>query len=340
MRSVNSHASVMGTAGPHLLFWLGWAALLPAVVRVNDRAARLAGGVVVRAGAFLIAAFGFALCDIALMFAVRAAITFAFGGEQVALWSLVRGWLLLGVVSYAVLATGWLALEQWHVARARELAAARLAEQLARARLGSLQAQLQPHFLFNTMNAIAMLCRLGDAERAVEMLAGVSELLRDLLDDHDTHEVPLRDELRVLSRYVEIEEVRFGDRLRVELDVPVDLHDLLVPRLILQPLVENAIRHGITPRAGNGRVNVIARREGTRLSIRVEDDGIGLAASPGTGIGLGNTRARLGQLYRDAATLRIARAANGGTVVAVEVPCHSAPWPIDAHAPSAVESFA
>lgn len=177
---------------------------------------------------------------------------------------------------------------------------ARAQEQLAAAQLHSLRLQLQPHFLFNTLNTIIAL--IGPEPRAAErMVAGLSELLRASLRLADEQEVPLARELDHLRLYVDIQQTRFGDRLDVDLEVDPAVHGALVPSLLLQPLVENAIRHGISPRATGGRISVRARRDADELRLEVEDDGVGVAASDGLlpreGVGIGNTRERLRRLH-------------------------------------------
>ena len=177
---------------------------------------------------------------------------------------------------------------------------ARAQEQLAEAQLHSLRLQLQPHFLFNTLNTIVAL--IGAEPRAAErMVAGLSELLRASLRLADEQEVPLARELDHLQLYVDIQQTRFGDRLDVDMDVDPAVRSALVPSLLLQPLVENAIRHGISPRAAGGRISVRASRDADELRLEVQDDGVGAStrdgALPREGVGLGNTRERLRRLH-------------------------------------------
>ncbi len=204
-----------------------------------------------------------------------------------------------------------------------QVRAAELHSQLANAQLGALKAQLQPHFLFNTLNAIVALVRQGQNAQAEAMLGRLADLLRFLLEDSHAHEVPLWRELEYLRLYLAIEEVRFQDRLRPEVSAEDDLLEALVPHLCLQPVVENAIRHGLGRSATAGRIAVRARREGAALVLTVADDGPGLAP-PGDGnppgIGLANTRARLEQLYGDAASLRVEPAEPHGVRVTMTLP--------------------
>ena len=224
---------------------------------------------------------------------------------------------------YVMIAAAVLALAYGRESRERSLRAARLQAQLAEAQLHALGAQLHPHFLFNTLHVISALVR-HEPRRAEELIARLSELLREMLDSSDRVEVPLSEELAFLEKYVDIQEARFGPRLVVTFDVqPADALAVPVPRLVLQPLVENAIRHGTARRAGAGRVDVRAECAGGRLTLVVRDDGAGLP--PGgparEGVGLSSTRARLQQLYGDAASLTIAPADGGGTVCTVRMPC-------------------
>jgi two-component system, LytTR family, sensor kinase len=209
-----------------------------------------------------------------------------------------------------------------------ELDAAALKTQLVQAHLGALKMQLQPHFLFNTLNAIMVLVRQQKTRQAEEMLARLSDLLRCVLEDVEAQEVPLRRELEYLRLYLSIEEVRFQDRLRVEIAADPAVLDAAVPHMGLQPLVENAVRHGIGSRSAAGRIEISAARVNENLEIRIRDDGPGLApasASPSWGIGLANTRSRLQQLYDDRASLTIENAAQGGALVTMILPYHEAP---------------
>lgn len=204
-----------------------------------------------------------------------------------------------------------------------ELRTAELGTQLARAQLGALKTQLQPHFLFNTLNAIMVLVRQQRSDEAEATLARLSELLRGVLADALAQEVPLHRELEHLRLYLDIEQLRFRDRLRTEIEIPPDLLDATVPHLGLQPLIENAIRHGIGGSVTAGSIAIRAARQGDTLSITVSDDGPGLGAAPATqghGIGLANVRARLAQLYGGAGTLTVDNGPAGGAVATLTVP--------------------
>ena len=208
-----------------------------------------------------------------------------------------------------------------------ELHASELKSQLARAQLSALKMQLQPHFLFNTLNAIMVLVRQQRGRQAEETVARLSDLLRCVLEDVEAQEVPLRRELEYLQLYLSIEQVRFQDRMRVEISADPAILDAAVPHMGLQPLVENAIRHGIGRSSAAGKIRISASLVNQNLEIRVQDDGPGLPqanSSQGKGIGLANTRARLHQLYGDTAQLTVENGEHGGAVAIMVLPYHVA----------------
>jgi signal transduction histidine kinase len=206
--------------------------------------------------------------------------------------------------------------------REREVQLARLSEQLAGARFAALQAQVNPHFLFNTLNTIAVLVRDDDREGAVRIVEHLSEMLRRTLSRHRANQVSLGEELELVRQYVAIEQARFSDRLRPEFRIPDSLLSAVVPSFGLQHLVENAIRHGIARAPDAGVLIVAARRDGDMLEITVTDDGVGIdpAASIPAGHGIDNTRERLRALYGENASLEIVRRAEGGTIATLRVP--------------------
>lgn len=206
--------------------------------------------------------------------------------------------------------------------RQRELRAVQLESELARAKLQALKTQLHPHFLFNTLHSISTLM-YRDVQAADQMLARLSDLLRLTIESSDAQEVPLRDEVAFLEKYLHIEQIRLGDRLEAHFEIDPAVEDALVPNLVLQPLVENAVKHGIAPRSACGRIEIRAWVEDGRLRLRVADDGLGVAASQNgthTGIGLANVRARLERLYGDAQRLTLRPADPTGLVVDVTLP--------------------
>jgi LytS/YehU family sensor histidine kinase len=181
--------------------------------------------------------------------------------------------------------------------------------------------QLQPHFLFNTLNAVVSLVRARRGREAEDTLAHLSDLLRWVLDDSEQQEVPLARELEYVRLYLAVERVRFADRLRVDLRIAPDTLDAAVPHLCLQPIVENAIRHGIEASASAGALVIAARRVGEALELAVQDDGPGFRhLRPLPGIGLANTRLRLAELYGDRASVTLANTLDGGAIVTLTVP--------------------
>jgi len=203
----------------------------------------------------------------------------------------------------------------------------RRAESLAHeARLRALRLQLNPHFLFNTLNAISTLVAEGRSAEANRMLARLSDFLRATLERTESDEIPLSEEIDFACQYLEIEEARFGERLRVAISVEPGAEGALVPPLILQPLVENAVRHAIQPREAGGAIEITARRLEQWLTLGVTDDGPGVSgeAEGGRGVGLTNTRQRLAELYGAGAELLLARGPRGGLVVSVRLPYRAA----------------
>jgi hypothetical protein len=214
--------------------------------------------------------------------------------------------------------------DQMRVQEANALGAraAMLQVQLADARLDALRMQLNPHFLFNTLHAIAALVE-RDPAGVRRMIARLSELLRLTMDSEAEHEVTLGQELDFLRRYIDIMEVRYQGRLRTSIDAGEETKAAFVPRLILQPIVENALEHGAA-RAVEGIVAVAARRRGENLVITVTNNGPGVEASATTGVGLGNTRARLAELYGDAASFTLSSRSEGGAIAEMILPFRTA----------------
>jgi LytS/YehU family sensor histidine kinase len=208
--------------------------------------------------------------------------------------------------------------------RERERSEAALRVRLSQAQLEALKSQLHPHFLFNTLNSVAALMH-WDVAAADEMVTQLSELLRETLRHSGTHEIPLSEEIALIERYLSIVRARFQDRLTVVYDISPDVRAALVPHFILQPLVENALEHGIAMEPGPGRVAISAGRDGDRLRSEVGDDGSGLDGGPtnGNGLGLANTRARLAELYGDRQGLTLEAASPKGVRVTVVLPYHA-----------------
>lgn len=300
-----------------------WLALTPLILRLANRFPFGRGQWLKTLFVHLLAGALFALIHLAAY--VKIASLFE-GGPQ----TFFEGFKAIFVTNFHVdLITYWVviglyaALDYYHRYRERELRAMQLETRLAQAELDSLRMQLHPHFLFNTLNSISVLMA-EDVRAARRMLTRLSDLLRKSLENKGAHEVSLRDELEFLESYLEIEQTRFQDRLTVLWQVEAAALDARVPNLILQPLVENAIRHGIAPRASAGVVEIRARRENGMVELQVNDNGSGLGAgAPETlmkGIGLANTRARLEQLYGAAHRFELGAGERGGLAVTIAIP--------------------
>ncbi|HLH56845.1 MAG TPA: histidine kinase [Verrucomicrobiae bacterium] len=238
----------------------------------------------------------------------------------------------LDVLVYGSLIGVCQAITNFRRLQERERRAAELEARLARSQLQALRMQINPHFLFNTLNAISTLITVNP-RAADEMLGDLSELLRRSLDSVDEQEIPLSRELQFVRAYIGIEQKRFGERLRVEQDVSDDLSAALVPALILQPLIENAIRHGIEPQREPGLITIQARREGQQLRLLVRDNGQGMPAkapngSERQGIGLANTRARLRELYGSKQQFSVEKTEPRGCTVQIQIPFHTEPVPV------------
>ena len=237
------------------------------------------------------------------------------------------GDLLTTIVFYALI----LAMNSFFESRERlvkqNLQLAQLGEQLAQAQLSALRCQIEPHFLFNALNSIAGLIRERQSREAIATLVTLSDFLRRTISASNRQEVPLSEELDFVRQYLATQKVRFAERLQLSVDVPAELHDAAIPNLILQPLVENAIKHGIAKRQEGGSVRIAASSQDNRLHIRVSNDGPSLA--PGweevaTGVGLTNVRARLKALYGDAASFVMRPRTPGGVEAAITVPLRTA----------------
>ena len=241
------------------------------------------------------------------------------------LWNCLTYWMILGV---------WQAYRYYHHYLANELRVERLEKNFSEARLNALRMQLDPHFLFNALNTISSQLE-RDPKLARGMIEHLGDLLRLSLESKDRQEVPLAEEMAFLEHYLAIQKIRFGDQLRVETQIAPEVKYASVPSLFVQPLVENAIRHGISRRASGGKVMVSAQRVGNRLEVRVLDDGVGLPVGwtleNSGGVGLSATRQRVAGLYPDGdARFAVKQRAGGGTEVEISLPLRWAGK--DAHA--------
>jgi len=305
--------------------WL-WAALTPLIFRLTSRLSSARSSWLIRIPLLLIAGILVAIAVYFLLGIAREAI-FPIpprrGGTTFApLREIGRFRFLNQLLLYFAIVTAGFAREYFLRDRTRQEEAARLQAQLAEARLDALRMQINPHFLFNTLNAMSALVE-RDPAGVRRMIARLGELLRYVIDSHGNDEVALREELGFLQRYIDIMEIRFQGRLQVVKEIAPETLEALVPNLVLQPIVENALEHGVSRLAGGGRVEISARRDGERLVLSVRDNGPGLAQSEPGGVGLANTRARLTQLYGDGARIELNAAAEGGVLAEVVLPFHT-----------------
>ena len=228
------------------------------------------------------------------------------------------------VLIYFAILGGIHAFDYYQRYRDRELQAARLREQLAQSQLQVLRAQLQPHFLFNTLNSIVGLIRNGENKAAVSMTTQLSDLLRQVLSYSDKQEALLREEIEVTQHYLDIQQMRFSDRLKIEIDVPADTLDAKVPSFILQPIIENALRHGVAKRGATSLLALRTERRNGMLAIEIYNDGPQLPddwqMEKCAGVGLGNTRARLEQHYGKQQTFTLSNKGADGVVVKLMIP--------------------
>lgn len=220
---------------------------------------------------------------------------------------------------YLLILLGALAMEQARARQEEELQAGRLAGQLAEARLALLQRQLHPHFLFNALQAISTLLH-REPKTADDLLVRLSALLRAMLEQASGQTLSLRTELELTQKYLQIEQVRFADRLSVEWKVDESLLEIQVPSLIVLPFVENAIRHGLSPKVGPGRLRILAGSEEGALVLTVEDDGLGTTLPLTCGVGIENTRERLLAMYGERAKLEIETQPGGGFRARIQLP--------------------
>jgi hypothetical protein len=324
------------TVGYEFLYWYIWAVLSPGVLwfarwyRVMGAPAARGRNVLVHtaAGLFFSAVHGVAgMSALVRWFGpIRGP-----GGVEKGYAEIFRelpAEMFTGFYKYWLIVLIYWALDYHRKFRQREVETAQLETRLAHAQLDALKMQLHPHFLFNTLHAVSML-NFTDVNAANRMLVQQSDLLRLSLENSGAQEIRLRGELDFLRRYLEIEQTRFHDRLTVQIDADAKLLDAYVPNLILQPLVENAIRHGIGKLVRPGHITVRAARNGNDLILEVRDDGAGLREGwdleREAGIGLSNTAARLQQLYGDRHRFGLERAATGGVAARITIPLSFTP---------------
>jgi two-component system LytT family sensor kinase len=311
----------------NLTYWYAWVVLVPGILWLARRY-RFERHTWRRAAAVhAVGALAFTFAHAVLTSSAREPILAAFGWRRGGAWwsefqerFLNFDWEMMTYWAVVVLSH---AIDYHREAQERAVTAAEFQTRLAEAQLQALQRQLHPHFLFNTLHTISALMH-RDTEAADAMIARLSDLLRLTLDRLGIQEIPLKEEVEFLEKYLEIERTRFGDRLTVDMEIEPETLDVSVPNLILQPLVENAIRHGIAPRLGGGRLHIVARRTGNRLWLMVRDNGPGLPAAKlaafNRGVGVSNTRTRLQHLYPGAHRFEFHQPSDGGLAVTIEIP--------------------
>ena len=310
----------------NMTYWYSWAVLVPGILWTARRFPFARDRWVRSALPHIPAVVVFVFLHATIAVTVRTPIFRAFSVETNWLmsfqnlfflnfdWEMMTYWGVVGM-SYALHFQG--------ESQAQTLNAARLETRLAEASLQSLQRQLHPHFLFNTLHSISTLVH-RDPEAADAMLARLSDLFRLTLDRVGDQEIALKDEIDFLEKYLEIERTRFGDRLQIEIDIDPETLDALVPNFLLQPLVENAVRHGIARKVGGGRVEVRCRRKADTLTLVVRDTGPGLSTVKindlNTGVGLSNTRSRLQHLFGARHRFEFQEPHDGGLAVHITIP--------------------
>ncbi len=291
--------------------WYTWALMTPAILWLAQRFPLRRPVRAASIGVHIVAALTAVTIHVAV-------VKLTYGGHQ-GFAALFADWVPFTLILYIGVLLAAYAMDNFHRASA-------LSAELAQAQLSALRAQLHPHFLFNALNAAVGLVRAREPEEGVRVLTHLSELLRHLLQDTASQEIPLRDELALLDRYLAIERARFGERLTTSVGVVDGVGNALVPSMVLQPLVENAVRHGVARREAPVHVRIEAFAESNRLHLRVTDDGpglpIGWTLDGATGVGLKNTRARLAALYGAGGCLDLERAAGGGVRADVMIPLH------------------
>ena len=304
--------------------WYIWLAMSPGIFALGRRFPLLGRRWFPNALVHLVASAVFVMIGITIFFVViwplfrvdRPGV-----GFFEAVWRSYRSRFAVFMIVYFAILTLHQALDHYREAQRKSLREAHLETMLERSRRDLLRMQLHPHFLFNTLHAVSALME-RDTTAARRMITRLSDLLRLSLENDAQHEVTLEEEMEFLDKYLEIQRIRFGDRLSVDYRIDDEARNILVPRLLLQPLAENAITHGLSRMEGPGTLTVEAVRNNGRLVIRVLDDGPGVpdGGPKREGVGLGNTRQRLEHLYGDDQRLTLANRPEGGCEVRVEVP--------------------
>ncbi|HYR29074.1 MAG TPA: histidine kinase [Thermoanaerobaculia bacterium] len=300
--------------GYYVLIWFAWFGNTVLIVMLSRRWP-IVPPKLLHIGIHVLAAFAVAVLHIAIwtgaMLVLKPFDPIQVSPGSISLREVLSSRLLLELLLYAVVLGVVQAIDYYEKYRAAQLS-------LHEARLHALELQLQPHFLFNTLNSVSSLVRIGKADDAVRMIAMLSDLLRYTLDRAGAQRVTLEEEVATLRRYFDIQRVRFSDRLTLDIDVAEEVKHVPVPTFILQPLAENAIRHGISRSAGEGRIEVRAARENENVRIEMFNTG-SLSDAHRQGVGLANTIARLQQIYGAAHRFTLAPA-NGGVLAVMSIP--------------------
>ncbi len=329
-RFAGIHASYGRALAAAFPGWMVWAALSP-IIFLAARRIRLTWP---PAAGALLAHVGLSIAVGVVHTAVHASAGWAFGVSRATLTfgeyysASLFDWMPINLMMYWAVVGAYYSLDYYRRYQHAQLEAAELSQRLTEATLAALQSQLHPHFLFNTLNAAVALIRTGDGGAATQVLTQLGDILRHLLYGNVEREIPLAAELAFLEQYLAIEQVRYSNRLRVVVDVPEALRTAIVPTLVLQPLVENAIQHGLNHVDASGQLSISARQEREMLILCVRNDGPPLpdagTLARADGVGLANTRARLAHLHGDAARLTLADDPPNGVIATVVLPLRRA----------------
>jgi len=327
MHAEGRHHSWLPLFGTELASWLPWALATPLLIRLARRHPLFRGTSVRQVGIHL-AAFA---CVSALTWTWSTVLLMLFNPWGNRKWpTFVNTWTtsltyqaLTFLIVYTLILTVTYLIDARESMARQSMEAARLNAELSKSQLAALRRQMEPHFMYNALNSIAGLVRDHRGDAAVRMLVGLSEFLRRSSEDSHRAQVSLQEEIEYLQRYLEIQQVRFGERLQVSVDIPEELREMQVPNLLLQPLVENAIKHGIAQRVAGGIVRVSGARQNNYLRLSVYNDGPPLPAdweATTPGVGLANLRTRLRILHGNESGLQLRPVHPGGVEVVVAIP--------------------
>jgi two-component system LytT family sensor kinase len=324
---LGAHRRGWGLVALSFLGWMVWAALTPPIIRLTRRFPLERGKLAAAVAVHLVAALVCLILVGTLWDLVTGALIGAapVGDRQLRVMISPVGNAMIGFVTYACIVGAVTAFDAVDRSHRAALSAARLARDVAQAREQAIKMQVHPHFLFNTLHAVSVLIT-EDPKTARSMVVHLGDFLRATLDRASRTEVTVAEELELLRHYLDVERLRFGDRLEVDIEADDEVLDAYVPDLVLQPLAENAIKHGVSSRPGAHRIRVRAVRQESRLVLTVDDEGEGsIPEGVQEGIGLRSTRRRLAHLYGDACELTLAARPGGGARATVTLPFHLAP---------------